>query len=89
MPCPSRSSWSPKQAETNDKRQNYQPWKKDAKWYMGPAVRRELCRCHLKFLYWHPALSVTGLTLPKGKLKPREEKHPCLRSLMKTQICRS
>ena len=25
-PCPSRSSWSPKQAETKDKRQNFQPW---------------------------------------------------------------
>lgn len=36
-----------------------------------------LCRCHLSFfLQWHPEGGVMVLTLHKGKLKPREQKHP-------------
>lgn len=79
----------PKAGKNNNKRQNYELRKRCRK-VQSTTCGQPHAGCFAEFicffLQWHPEVGVTVLTLHKGKLKPREKKHPCLRSLMQTQI---
>ena len=83
----------PKAGKNNNKRQNYDCRKRYGRKVQSTTCGQPHARCFAEFLcfllQWHPEVGVTVLTLHKGKLKPREQRHPCLRSLMQTQICLS
>lgn len=82
----------PKAGKNNNKRQNYELRKRCRK-VQSTTCGQPHAGCFAEFICFflqrHPEVGVTVLTLHKGKLKPREKKHPCLRSLMQTQICLS